>query len=123
MVAPVTVSPAFLDHRHGFAGDHGFVHGAAAVDDLAIHRNGLAGANQHHVTDPDDGGRNLFFAILRYQSGLVGLQVQQFFERLAGLAAGAGFQVLAQTDKGDQHGRGLEEDLAVWAEQAEIGQQ
>ena len=65
--------PRCLRHGHALAGDQGFIHIAAAVDDLAVHRNPLAGTDDDHIAaaHPGDAGFHyravrLFYACCRW---------------------------------------------------------
>ena len=49
--------------------------------------------------------------------------MQQALERLARFAPGPRLKVFAQPDEGDQHGRSLEKNRAVGAQQPEVGRQ
>jgi hypothetical protein len=51
-VAPMTSSPAFRD-RDGFAGQHRLVDRAPALDDEAVDRDPIAGADPEQVADLD----------------------------------------------------------------------
>ena len=61
MVAPMTLLPAFLFDRDGFAGDHGFVDGAAAFEDDAVDGNFFAGADAEFVAGLYVFERDVFF--------------------------------------------------------------
>ena len=41
----------FFVHRHGFAGEHGFIHGGIAFDDHTVHRHAVTGAQCDVVAD------------------------------------------------------------------------
>ena len=53
------VAAGFADHRRALAGDHRFVDGGDALDDLAVAGNPLAGRNDHDVAGPQLRGRHL----------------------------------------------------------------
>ena len=93
-----------LVDRHALAGQHGFVHGALALDDYAVHGDLLAGPDGDDIADGHllHGYFNLF-SVPQYDRSL-GCQVQQLLDRARRPALGPGFKRLAQQDKGDDDG-------------------
>ena len=89
--------------RHGFAGDHRFVHGGAAGYDDAVDRQLLAGADgddvaDAHVIDGDAG-----FLAVSHHAGGFRLQTRQCAHGFTGAFAGARFEQLADKHKRDDH--------------------
>ena len=101
-----------LGHRQALAGEHGLVHGRAAVFDEAVGGHLLAGAHHHEVAQLHllDGHVHLL-AVGAHQAGSFGLQAQQGFHGGRGLGFGAQLQHLAQQNQGDDGGRGVVIDL------------
>ena len=96
-----------LVHRQTFAGEHGFIYGALALDYLAIHWDALPGTHQelvayHHVLH-----WNLHLPSLPQDGGLLGGQIHEAADGVGGLALAVGFQGLAHGDKGQDHGGAL----------------
>ena len=97
-----------LVHRQALAGEHGFIHGALALDHLAVHRDALPWAHQelvsyHHVLH-----RDLDLLAVPQDGGLFGGQVHEAADGVGGLALAVGFQGLAHGDEGQDHGGALE---------------
>ena len=66
-----------FDHRHGLAGDHGFVHSASTFEYCAIHRYFIAWLHAQPVADRDSLQRHLLFAAVVAQTpGEVGRELQ-----------------------------------------------
>ena len=84
-----------LIYGHTFAGDHGFINGGTAVNDLAVYRNLIARAHHNHVAHQHFLDRNLDFLAVPQHAGRFGLQIQQLADGLAGLSFGPHFQRLA----------------------------
>ena len=89
--------------RHGFAGDHRFVHGGGAGYDDAVDRQLLAGTDgddvaDAHVIDGDAG-----FLAVSHHAGGFRLQTRQCAHGFTGAFAGARFEQLADKHKRDDH--------------------
>ena len=108
MVPPVTIVALALLDRQGLAGEHGFVHGGVAVDDLAVHRDTLAGTHAYSIVQTDIGDRQVNLpAVSDHPRGL-GLQPDEPLDRLRGLAAAAHLKRGAERNEADEHGGGIE---------------
>lgn len=89
----------------------------------AIYGYRFARTNQQRVSYPDGGGSHLALLSIHQQPCLVGLEAEQFLQCFSRLAPRPCFQVFAQADEGDEHGRGFEEYFAMGAEGAEKSEQ
>jgi hypothetical protein len=112
MVAPATVSrrssrPARL------AGQHRLVDGGGAVDDLAVDRDLLAGADPQEVADHDLLDRDLDLGAVPDDAGGLGPELEQRTHRRAGAALRAGLEVPAEHEEGDDQRGGLEVVLVL----------
>ncbi len=96
--------------RDGLAGQHGGVHGGAALDDGAVGGDLLAGAHDEPVADRERAHRDPDLLARAQDDDVLGAQLQQGFEGRARLPLGAGLQVAAQEDEGDDPGRDLQVD-------------
>ena len=100
---------AALGHRHGFAGEHGFVYRAAAVQHQTVHRHFFAGAHAQAVADVYVGERNVgLAAVVGNAAGGFGRQAKQGFDGRRGLRAGFELQQLAQQGERNDRRRRLE---------------
>ena len=99
-------------HGHAFAGQHGFIGLGLALDDVAIRREAFAGAHHHRIAGQQFGHGHIGFVeaahAIGQQVGHIGPQALQRPDGRGGLAAGLGFQPLAQQHQGDDHRRALE---------------
>jgi hypothetical protein len=88
---PFTVPPTRrLFRRHGFAGDHGFVHGAAAFKHHAIDGHALAGTDSQAVAYAQFCHGDFFVVAGRAQAARgFGGERQQGADGAAGAVAGA----------------------------------
>ena len=100
-----------LVHRDALAGQGAFVHGAGTLQHDAVHGDVLAGADHKNVAFAYfcDGHADLF--AVPKQSSRLGGELHQTFQGVRGLALGAGFQHLAHSDEGQDHGGRLEVEL------------
>ncbi len=96
--------------RDGFAGQHGGVHGGAALDDRAVGGDLLAWADDEAVADGERGHRDAHLLARAQDDDVLGAQLQQGLEGRARLPLGAGLQVPAEEDEGDDPGRHLQID-------------
>ena len=103
--------PRALLHGDGFSGEGGLVHGGQALHHLAIHGDGLPGPHQEQVAHHHLLHRDLHLPAVPEGGGRLGGQVHEAADGLAGLALGAGLQILAQSDEGEDHARGLEVEV------------
>ena len=88
-------------HRHGFTGEQGGVDGGMAVHHIAVGGDLLARPDHHDVAGDQVGGRYLLLGAVPQHGGVLGAQVQQGLQRVAGLLLGVGFQIPAQQQEGD----------------------
>ena len=95
--------PRLLVHGDGLAGEGGFVHGGCALGDHAVHGDGAAGADQQHVTQLDLLHRHFDLFAIPEDGGRFGGEVDEPGNGLSGLALGAGLQIFAQGDEGENH--------------------
>ncbi len=97
-----------LVHRQALAADQCFVGLAFAFEHFAVHRETLAGLDQHQVVQAQRGDGDVFLAAVDYPCRAVWAQGFERANGGAGLALGAAFQVFAQQHQSDHHRRGLE---------------
>ena len=97
-------------HGHRFAGKHGFIDIALAVEHYAIHRQPLTGAHANMVIQRYIVHRDFLFNAVAYHPGGFLLQVEQPFKGAAGATAGFELQCIAQQNQADHHGRGFKID-------------
>ena len=97
---------------HRFAGHQGGVDGGGAVDDDAVGGDLLARADHDDVVHGELIGRDLHFGAVGQDRGVLGAQVQQGLEGVAGLRLGVGFEEAAQQQEGGDHGGDLEVQAA-----------
>jgi hypothetical protein len=108
-VAPITVSPCPLLHRHRLAGDHRLVHRARAVDHDAIDRHLLARAHAQTIAGVHVLERHVLVrSVVAHAARRLRRQPEQGANRGARLAARAQLQHLAELHQHDDHGRSLE---------------
>ncbi|MNZ69062.1 hypothetical protein D3C78_873470 [compost metagenome] len=79
-----------------------------AFDHFAVHRETLAGFDQHQITEAQGTDSDVLFAAVHHLDRPLRAQGFQGADGAGGLAFGAAFQVLAQQHQGDHHRRGLE---------------
>ena len=102
---------------HGFvywdalAGQGTLVHGAAALQHNAVHRDVLARAHNKDILFLHLLNGHSHLGTVPQQGGGFGGKLHQAFERIGGLALGARFQHLAHGDKGQNHGGRLKIEL------------
>ena len=99
-----------LFHGDRFAGDHAFIDKRAALAHRAIDRDPFAGTYEDQVALADLGQRHFDLCAVALNGGVLRLQPDQAFDRLAGAALGAGFQRATEQDQGDDDRGGLEID-------------
>ena len=97
-----------LVHRDAFAGEGGFIDGAAALQDNTVHGDALPGADNKDIIllHLFNGHRDLL--PIPDQGRSLGSQIHQALQSIRGLALGAGLQHFANGDQGQDHGGGLE---------------
>jgi hypothetical protein len=106
-----TLSPDALGHRHGFTRDQGLVDGYATVQNLAIDRHLLAGADAQPVSDGDHVERDvLVAAVVTEPPRGLGRQIKQRPDGAGRLFAGAQLKNLAHQNQDGDDGRCLEID-------------
>ena len=94
---------------HGFASHHGFIDGARAFENGAIHGDALARAYTKFVAAFHLIERNVSFrAIRRKQVSLLRHEIQQRANGSAGALPGAQFQYLPEENESDDHRRRFE---------------
>ena len=91
---------ASLLYRHGFAGDHRFIHGALAFEDHTIDGNFFAGTHAQAVAELHLLERDVALAaIFGKQARHLWTEIEQRTDRAGSLAARAEFQYLPQQHK------------------------
>ena len=105
--------------RHRLAGEHGLVDRAGAGHHLAVGGDLLARADAeqvagHHLLDRDHD-----LLVVPHHPGLLGPQLEQGPDRLAGPALGPGLEVAAEDHEGDDHRGRLE--VQVHAPRDQLG--
>jgi hypothetical protein len=105
-------------YRHGFAGDHGFVDGAAAFEQDAVDGNLFSGADAQAVAGMDLFEGNVFFRNLatgpvNKQACGFGAEIEQGADGGAGAAAGAELHHLPKQDECGDGSGGFEINLGV----------
>ena len=98
--------------RHRFAGHQRGVDGGGTLDDHAVGGDLLAGADHDDVTHLEPVRGDLLLRAVPQDRGILGAQVQQGLERVAGLLLGVGLQVAAEQQEGGDHGGDLEVQAA-----------
>ena len=120
MVAPTTVVAGFLSYRLRFAGDHRFVDVARPALDRAVDGDLLAGADAAGDRRQSSRSTDTLRSPPSSEINVGGLggESEQGLDRLAGPAAGLGFQKLPhQDERGDDRGSfEIQVHLAVVAE-------
>ena len=97
-----------LEHRHGFAGEHGFIDMGLAVEHLAIDRDAVTGTHLDGLVQADLGHRHLHLLAIADDQGGARLQADQALDRQRGLAPGLALEGRAQRDQGDDDHRRIE---------------
>ena len=112
IVAPMTVSPAFL--LTGIDSPVSIDSSTCELpsDDLAIDRDLVAGPDHDGVADQDLGGRNLDLAAVAQHGRHRRREVHQRADGLRRSGAGPHLQPMAEQDEDEQNGRRLVELLA-----------
>ena len=100
-----------LVHRDAFAGQGTLVHGTAALQHNAVHRDVLARAHHKDVLFLHLLNGHSHLCAVPQQGGGLGGKLHQALECIGGLALGARFQHLAHGDKGQNHGGRLKIEL------------
>lgn len=113
----MTGSPSFI-HGHRFAGQHGFVEGAAAFRNGSVHRHLFAGTHAQDVAFPHLFERDILLLAVTDHPRLLRRQPHQLLNCSAGAFASAQLQHLAQQNQHNDHCGGfkIECHLAVCAE-------
>ena len=109
-----------LLHGDGLAGQHRLVDRARAVDDLAVGWDLLARPDPQQVTDADLLDWDEHLGAVAEHPGLLGAQLQQGADGLAGPSLGARLDVAAKHQEGDDDRRRLE--VQVHAAGSELDQ-
>ena len=113
-VAPVTCADRFLFDRDRFAGDHGFVDRAAAVENHAVDGNFFTGADAQTVPGFDVFERHIFLGPSgSIRRAVFGLRSSRARMALQVLAAGTKFQHLAEQNESCDRRRGFEIDVGI----------
>ena len=110
------VTHRLLD-RHRLAGEHGLVDRAGPGDHLAVGRDLLARADLEQVPGHDLLDRDHYLPAVADDPRLLGPELQQGPDRLAGPTLGSGLEEAAQDHEGDDHRGRLEVQLHPAAEQ------
>ena len=95
--------------------------GRAALDDLAVDRDLLAGADDDDVADTTSSTGDLELAAVADHPRGPRLQADQLADRLAGPGLGARLEQPAEQDQGEDDADRLEVDLAQLARRAGPG--
>jgi len=95
------VADLLLD-RHRLAGDRRLVDARPARDDLAIHRDTLAGPDQHDLADGELAHRDGLDRLAALDMGLFGVQREQRLDRAAAAPDGVVLQHVAQREQEQQ---------------------
>ena len=85
--------------RQRLAGQHRLVDRRLALDDDAVGRDLLAGADDEQVADLELGDGNEHLLAVAQHARLLGAELQQLADRLRGAALGAGLEVAAEHDQ------------------------
>ena len=99
--------------RHALARDHRLVHIGFALRDFAVHRNLVAGANQHDIVHHDFRRRYLHGLSIAHHGGLGRREVQQGGDRLRSPRTRAHLQPVTGQDEDEQHGDRFVEDFGL----------
>ena len=108
MVAALTLSPGVLLHRDGLAGQGGLIHRGHPLGDHPVHRHRAAGLDPEQVAGLHLLHRELHLRPVPEHEGGLGGQIHQRPDGVAGLALGAGLQVFAHGDQGQDHAHRLQ---------------
>ena len=93
-----------LLHRHGFAGDGGFVNRAFPLDDDPVHRHPRTGPQDDHIARRKRFDRHLHHRLAHPPQGPVGAQFHQRLDGLPGAAHGAVLKRGGQAEQRQQNG-------------------
>ena len=94
--------------RQRLARNNGFVDRAFTFQHHAVNRHRFARAHHEHVPSTHACGRNLHFNAVFNTRGHFGRKIHELRKRAGGFALRARFQVLAQSDERQDHGRRFE---------------
>ncbi len=98
--------------RKALAGDQRSIDGRAAVDHDAVGRHLLAGADDEAIADSELGDRQATLdPVVADHRHVLGTEVEQRPDRVAGAALGAGLEVATGEDEGDDRRRHLQVDV------------
>ena len=100
-----------LVHRDAFAGQGTLVHGTAALQHNAVHRDVLARAHHKDILFLHLFNGHGHLSTVPQQGGGFGGKLHQALECIGGLALGACLQHFAHRDEGQNHGGGLKIEL------------
>src|SRR5215831_2432463 len=92
-------------HRHGFAGEHGFIDRARTFSDNAIDGNLLSWSHAQEIARFHLFERNIEFRAIAHDSCLLRTEVEKCTDCRSGAAAGAEFEDLSEKNQGGD-GRG-----------------
>ena len=92
-----------LVHRHALAGQGCFVHAGNTLGDGAVHRDGLARANEEQVADLHFTDRQRDLLAAAQHTGGLRSQLHQAFQCVGRLALAVGFQRFADGDQRKDH--------------------
>ena len=96
-----------LLHRDALAGDGSLVHIAVALSDNAVHRDPLAGADDHNIPGRHLlRGDSLLHPAPEHHGGF-GCQIHQLAQSVSRFRLRSRLQILAHRHQGEDHGRGL----------------
>ena len=100
--------PRLFRHRQAFATDQGLVGMALAFNHFAIHREPLAGFDQHQIIETQITDGDILFLAVDHAQGAFGAKGFKGADGAGGLALGTAFEIFAQQHQGDHNRRGLE---------------
>jgi hypothetical protein len=112
-----------LGDRHRLSGQHGFVDGRLALDDLAVHGNFVARTQDDDVADQHVGSRNLDLLSVAQDHGLRRSEIEERADRRRRARTRTHLQPMTEQDEDEKHGRRLEELLAPEEERAADAEQ
>ena len=113
------VAHAFVDGDR-LAGDHGFVDGGGAFGDAPVDGDLVARLDAEHVPEGDLVDGDLDLLAVDEFGGVVGGELEQFFDGGAGAGVRAGLEHLAEQHERKNDGGGLEVDVDLAGDGLEL---
>ena len=112
-MAPNTSSPARLADRHALARQHRLIDGGAAIDDLAIDGDLLAGLDQQDVADLHIIDGDFLLRAVPHEARGLGAEVDQLLDGGARLPAASRLEVAPEQDERRNDGAGFEIEMLI----------